>query len=306
MRKISRFLPIILLSLSACDGDYEIKSDFTYSDDSVIIVDSVEARRGQKAHIVFLYGQSNADGVSRMSYLESKNKEKFDEYLAGYENVMINFVNDNNGNSSNYSFRKCTLGCGFTDSMFGPEMGIAEEMHNAFPGEYTFIIKWTWGGTSLRYEWLDHYERGKLYNSAMDFSIKCLDYLIDKGYVLSLDGICWMQGESDSWNNDEYAYYRDTVSFVSGLRKDFSKYQKNIKWIDAAINDIDNVWPYASVINNAKEKFSKKSPWNYYIDTNAIGITTRTEPEESIDYAHYDSLSMVKLGQEFGKIAAEK
>ena len=31
-----------------------------------------------------------------------------------------------------------------------------------------------------------------------------------------------------------------------------------------------------------------------------MGLTTKTEPLENPDYAHYDSISMVKLGQAFG------
>ncbi|MCQ2086946.1 MAG: sialate O-acetylesterase [Bacilli bacterium] len=297
-------LPIVVLALSACNIEYEITSDFNYVNTDVSIKDTLESTHGRKAHVVFLYGQSNAEGSTRISYLESKDYDKYLEYSEGYNNVFINFVNHNKY-TSDYSFTKCVLGKGYTSELFGPEMGIAETMHNTFKDDLTFIVKWTWGGTSLRYDWLDNHERGKCYNLAMDFSLKCTDYLLSKGYDVQIDGICWMQGESDSWNADEYAYYRDTISFVSGLRRDLSKYQKDIKFIDAAINSDDNVWPYAKVINDAKLKFSNQSILNYLIDTNAIGITGRTEPEEDIDYAHYDSLSMVKLGQEFGKILAD-
>ncbi len=300
-------LPLLCVCLSACDSRYEITSQFNFKDDNVTIADTLENVENEKAHVVFLYGQSNADGASSISFLKENDLTKYYEYYFGYDNVMINFVNDGGNTSSNFAFQKCTLGCGYSSECFGPEVGIADEMHKAFPSEKTFIIKWTWGGTVLRDQWLDnHHNRGDLYNSAMDFSLKCLDYLLDKGYKIYIDGICWMQGESDSYNADEYAYYRDTISLVSGLRLDFSKYQKNIKFIDAGINEQDDVWMYPEVINNGKKKFADQSDLNFYIDTNALGITTLTEPEINPDYAHYDSLSMVKLGQEFGKIAAMK
>lgn len=303
MKRKYILIPTLLLSLNACDLQYEITSSFNYSNPDVCIKDTLQSMHGKKAHIVFLYGQSNAEGSTRCSYLETKDYDKYLEYSEGYDNVYINFVNHNEY-TSDYSFIKCVLGQGCNDDCFGPEVGIAETMHNTFKNDLTFIIKWTWGGTSLRYEWLENHERGKDYNLAMDFSYKCLDYLISKGFDIEINGVCWMQGESDSWNSDEYAYYRDTVSFVSALRKDLSKYQKDIKFIDAAINSSDNVWTYHKVINDAKIKFSKRSRLNYFIDTNNLGIVARTEPEEDIDYAHYDSLSMVKLGQEFGKVAA--
>ena len=299
-------LPIFLISLNACNVSYEITSTFEYEDNNVSIKDTVEQRNGQKAHLVFLYGQSNAEGTSRVSYLENKDYVKFQEYKEGYDNVQINFVN-HMSYTSNYGFTKCVLGQGYNETCFGPEVGIAEEMHNAYQNEMTFIIKWTWGGSILRSQWLDdHHNRGNFYNSAMDFSIKCVDYIISKGYEISVDGVCWMQGESDSYDANPYAYYRDTISFVSAIRLDLGKYQKKIKFIDAAINEVDNIWPNAKVVNDGKRKFSKESSLNYIIETNDIGISTRTEPEDGIDYAHYDSLSMVKLGQEFGKILVRK
>ncbi len=305
MKKKLFALLVITSLLSACDSSYKITTDFSYNNPDVTIADTLENVTNKKAHIVFLYGQSNAEGSSLTSYLKEKDTNMYNEYMQGYDNVFINFVNHDGEYTSNYEFVKCTLGFGYRNEHFGPEVGISDIMSKKYPNETTFIIKWAFGGSSLRYDWLNnHHERGKYYNNAMDFSLKCLDYLTSKGYSLSLDGVCWMQGESDSWNNDEEAYYRDTIAFASGLRRDFSKYQKDIKWIDAAINDSPDMWSYPLAINNAKIRFSKKSSLNYFIDTNALGIKTDTEPIGSIDYAHYDSLSMVNLGKEFGKIAA--
>lgn len=305
--------PFILLStailLTACDP-YEyhkyskVNSDFSYTDENVKIVDNLESVNNKKAHIIMLYGQSNADGVSSCAYLEKNNKEKFDEYTAGYNNVFINYYNDGGKASSNYAFQNKILGCGCTLDCFGPEAGIADEMSKAYPNETTFIVKWTFGATRLRTDWLDnHHGRGNLYNPSMDFTMKCLDYISDKGYTLSLDGICWMQGESDSYYDDEAAYFRDSTAFAALLRHDLSKYQKDIKFIDAGINEDEGMWPFPEVINNAKKSFANMSQLNYFLDTNVLGIVARTEPEECPDYGHYDSLSMVKLGQEFAKIA---
>lgn len=305
------FILSLTISLCACEDSYEPKSDFTYTNDSFFVRDTLSEVNNKKAHVVLLYGQSNADGASWIEYLERKDNAKCQEYRNGYENVLINYFNDGGeffgeGNTSNYEFIKCTLGCGWNKDMFGPEMGIAEELHNAYKDETSFIIKWTWGGTTLRDQWLDnHHGRGDLYNNSMDYTLKCLNYLKNKGYELIIDGICWMQGENDSYNDDWRAYYRDTKAFVNLLRYDLKGFQEKIKFIDAAINEDEGMWLYPKAINKGKKKFANESSLNYLIDTNALGITTRTEPEGSVDYAHYDSLSMVKLGQEFGKIAVK-
>ena len=282
-----KFKMLLLSSLASiclrgCSENFQVKSDFDYKDDSFEIADTLENVTGKKAHIVLLYGQSNADGVSLNEYLQYNDVAKYSEYVAGYDNVFINYCNDGWNASSNKMFQKCTLGCGCSSQTFGPEMGIAEKIKQLYPDETTFIIKWTWGGTALRHEWLDGSRlRGKLYNSAMDFSLKCLNYLASKGYSLSIEGICWMQGESDAWESDWNLYYKDTNAFVSYLRHDLKAYSESIKFLDAAINEEDGVWPHPEVINKAKREFSNKSSLNIYIDTNALGLTTQREPAEN-------------------------
>lgn len=267
------------------------------------IVDNLSNVSNERAHVVFLYGQSNADGVSYNEYLKLNSETKFNEFNEGYENVLINFVNDKDGNTSNYMFRQCTLGCGYLPVCFGPEMGIAEKMSAAYPNEKTFIIKWTVGGTILKTEWLNgKKKRGDLYKRSMDFSIKCLNYLIDKGYELSLDGICWMQGESDSMASDASRYYEDTVAYVNYLRNDFKKYQYDIRFIDAGINELENIWWLPEEINATKKKFASESELNFYIDTAEMHLSSIHEPYDKADVAHWDSLSMVALGQAFGNI----
>ena len=293
---------ISVLCLSGCKKDFKVETDFTFDDKSVQIKDTLRRVRNETAHIVFLYGQSNADGVSYNEYLKTNDLDKFNEYAVGYENVYINFFSDGGLSTSNFEFRKATLGCGCIYYTYGPEMGIAEIMSKAYPEEQTFIIKWTWGGTALHNQWLDgNRNRGDLYNPAMDFSIKCLNYLGSKGYTLSIEGICWMQGESDAFKLDWSDYYNDTYAYVSYLRHDLKSVSESIKFVDAGINEEEGVWPHPGPVNRAKREFAALSDLNIYIDTNAMGLTTKNEPVETPDIAHYDSLSMVKLGQAFGE-----
>ena len=303
-RIISLFL--LMCSLSACAYSFKINGDFVYKDDSYEIVDSLSLLRNKKAHVVLLYGQSNAVGAAYNSYLENKDFTKFEEYQEGYDNILINFYDDNGFNSSNFEFKKCTLGCGYTKDNFGPEIGIAEQLHYSYKDEQCFIIKSAFGGTRLRDQWLDgHHDRGDLYNTSMDFTLKCLKYLKQVGYEFNIDGICWMQGESDAFDDNVQAYLRNTEAFVTLLRYDLKEYGSSIKFVDATINEDKGVWPHPEAINEAKKNFADSSSLNYLIDTNVLQIVTRNEPEESPDIYHYDSLSMVKLGQEFGKIITE-
>ena len=294
-------LGIISISLTGCQKDFDVKTDFSFNNPDCVIVDNLENVNNKTAHVAFLFGQSNADGVSYNDYLKANDEAKYKEYIAGYDNVLINFFNDNGTYSSNYAFTKASLGCGFASYAFGPEIGIAEMMSKKYPNEQSFIIKWTWGGTILKDQWLGkRRSRGDLYNYSMDFSLKCLNYLTSKGYALDINGICWMQGEADSWETDWRIYYKDTIAFVSYLRHDLQNVSNNIKFIDAGINEEADVWPNPKVINKAKQQFAYLSDLNIYIDTPTMGLTTQHEPEEKPDIWHYDSLSMVQLGQAFG------
>ena len=300
-QKLLIFLSTVMLPLTGCKI-----SDFNYNNKDVVISDTLETVSGEKAHVVFLYGQSNAVGISSNDYLKKNDLDKYNEYLAGYENVYINYINDYNGNTSDMAFRKATLGCGCNEVFFGPEMGIAEQMSKAHPSEKTFIIKWAWSGTILKTQWLDGLrKRGKLYNYAMDFSLKCLDYLKSKGYNLSIDGICWMQGESDAGKNRPNSYYKDTKAFVAFLRHDLDSYQSSIRFVDAGINEQEGIWKKPEIVNQAKKKFANESELNFYIDSKALGLDATKEPESGPDLAHFDALSMVKLGNAFGEIVGK-
>lgn len=298
MKKCSiTFLCLISTFLIGCNKI----TDFSFTNPEVEIADNLDNANNETAHVVFLYGQSNADGVTLNEYLLRNDADKYNEYKNGYDNVYINYINDGKTTSPNHSFIKCTLGCGCAEACYGPEMGVAERMSKEYPNEKTFIIKWTWGGTTLRNQWLDnHYNRGELYNLAMDFSLKCLDYLIGKGFSLSYDGICWMQGENDSFLNDSNRYFKDTKAYVGLLRHDFEKYCKRISFIDAGINEAEGLWKNPKNINKAKKKFANSSNKNFYIDPTSLGLTSWKEPDGQPDGAHYDSISMVKLGQAFG------
>ena len=61
-----------------------------------VINDTLENGNGEKVKVFLLAGQSNASGVSHTSELKKNiSEDKFLEYEAGYNNVFINYYNDN-------------------------------------------------------------------------------------------------------------------------------------------------------------------------------------------------------------------
>ena len=313
--KIFALLLAIVLLLTSCqllreedipEGE-ELGRDYYKIDmnNDYPINDTLESVfEGTTAKVIILIGQSNATGCSLTSYLRSGvGEEKYAEFERGYDNVLINFSLDNQAYSSCGAFVPVDLLCSAGQGYFGPEVGMAELLSSAFENEKIFILKFSMSGYSLNYHWLYDYSPSWIYDSFKIFATTYLEYLSSKGYKVSLDAICWMQGESDTTDYKAGKYYDNTVAFVNNLRSDFAIYapSEGIYFIDAGISDSPYCEPAYPEINDAKKRFSKISPLNVYFSTIDAGLTTMYEPESSPDLGHYDAMSELELGRMFAK-----
>lgn len=263
---------------------------------------------GKRATVILLAGQSNAAGCSRDEYLKKRvSPEKYAEYENGYDNVYINYYVS--GSHESKGFVKCATRQGEALDFygFGPELGMAEKLHEMYPDELFFIVKYTWSGTGLYDLWLSPSSKGKtgqLYHPFASFVESSVRYLTSKNYDVAIEGMCWMQGESDSFLEESYSTYGENLShFIADLRKRLSRHaaEGGIAFIDAFIADNPVYWVYCDIINQKKQEVAAASPLNVVIDTNAAGLSCAQEPEEAPDLAHYDALSELKLGHLFAE-----
>ncbi|HOE15308.1 MAG TPA: sialate O-acetylesterase [Candidatus Paceibacterota bacterium] len=261
------------------------------------------------AQVIVLLGQSNMEGTTWNKYLTNTMPDKASEYATGYNDVKIAFSNSG-GYTSNNQFVPVKLGQGYTTNYFGPEVGIAETIHNSHK-KNVFLIKYAIGGTTLSGHWAPPTNLspngGTLYKGALNFILDCIDELENMGYYPEIKAICWMQGESDATGNQYENYYILTKNFIKDLRNDLKLYMDldGIGFLDAAIAALDHVWTEHVIINNAKKQNAAEDPLSYFIDTNAEGLKTNHEPVGSVDIYHYDSDSMIKLGRLFGMLLIE-
>ena len=314
-------LPIILLallllvSLPACaPADPEadtVDPNETYwlnMDTDYPVPDGLPYGEGKEAKVVLLLGQSNATGSSITAYLQ-KNipAEDFTRYEQGFDSVLINYCLDDHNATSNGQFVPVDLTCGATTGFFGPEVGMAEVLSEAYPDETVFILKYTMSGYSLHHHWLCAGQRGSVYEACMAFLTTRLDYLRQQGYAPRVEAICWMQGESDTTDFKASHYYDNQVAFASYLREDLSSYasEEGIYFIDAGISNSPYCEPAYPAINEAKVRFSALSPLNLYFSTIDLGFTIHKEPEGDPDWGHYDSVCELELGRVFGRMAVE-
>lgn len=265
-----------------------------------VLNDTLPDGNGKAATVIILAGQSNASGCSRDDYLQKNvSEEKYAEYQNGYDNVYINFAVS--GYHFSEGFVPCKTEQGEGGGFFGPELGMAERLHEEYPDETFFIIKYAWGGTNLYEQWHSPSggKKGANYREFEAFVNKSLAYLTSKNYDIKIEGMCWMQGESDSFSVENGTDYEENLSnFISDVRKEFSLYADGdgIAFVDAYIADNPVFWVYCDLVNESKRRVAASSPMNAIVDTIAHGLITTEEPEENPDIPHYDSLSELKLG----------
>lgn len=268
------------------------------------ITDDLQDGGGKPAKVIVLLGQSNATGCSLTSYLrEQVTAEEYACFQAGYPNVRINFCMDDHKYSTQGAFVPTGLDCGAGVGCFGPELGMAQILAEAYPDEQIFILKYTMSGYSLHHHWLCARGRGSIYEACMAFVRTYMDQLRAQNYDAQIGAICWMQGESDTTDFKASCYFENQVAFVSYLREDLASYAREggIYFIDAGISSSPYCLPAYPAINEAKERFAALSPLNLYFSTIDAGLTTLYEPEGNPDLGHYDALSELELGRMFGR-----
>lgn len=275
--------------------------------------------------VIFLAGQSNAVGQSYSFHLQDKGSEitaaQYAEYKNGLDNAYI-YYNNCEGIADEYKhtystdFTEVKFGQGvgvadtekYPEGAFGPELGLAEYWREFYPGEKLYIIKYAYGGTNLYSRWRSPSsvaddaaggEVGDLYIKTVNFARNGIRLLEQKGLAPQIDALVWMQGESDATHY--FTYYERYAYFAEDMRNDLRDYsvKTGMAFIDGGISQY---WPNYKKINSIKEDYSLSCSRNYYVDTVAAGLTY---DRDNADYAHYDALSMLKLGRLFGEKLAQ-
>lgn len=269
------------------------------------INDTLADGEGREATVILLGGQSNAAGCSYDEYLaKNVTPEKYAEYEAGYDNVFINYYTT--GTNVSDGFVRCGARQGEGGVAFGPELGMAERLHETYPERTFFIVKCAWGGTNLFSQWRPPSSYGKtgiLYNYFVDYVNQSLEYLVSKNYDVKIEAMCWMQGESDSgFIGNAIAYRYHLRNFISDIRDEFDAYSADdgIAFVDAYIAD-NPIWICSGAVNESKRLVADQSSMNTVIDTNAEGLRWSEEPYDNPDVAHYDSMSQIRLGHLFAE-----
>ena len=295
---ISILIALTIIGIVCCCNYEDNKNDNTQANIDFIINDTLSDGNNQKVKIFLLAGQSNASGIASENILKDKiSEDDYNKYKVGYDNVYINYYNDN-GNNKSLGFTNVKLGQGFDSEYFGPELGMGERLSELYKDETIFIIKYTWSATNLHTQW--NCEYGNVYKAFIQFVRESMEYLRSKNYDAEIVSMMWMQGESDSNKSNATKYYKNLVNMIKSTRSDLAKYivNKGMFFVDAYISN-SPYWSSYKIVNAAKKKVCDLNELNLCIDTIKEGLTYNKEPVDNPDLCHYDSLSELKLGHLF-------
>lgn len=273
------------------------------------------------AKVIVLAGQSNAVGWTYSKNLKTVvTPEEYEKYRAGFDNVKIFYSNapfqsddaQTKTKNENSAFEPVKLGQGrytsHEDGAFGPEIGLAAYLTENYPDETFYIIKDATGGATLHGSWLCPSSLGLLEKTEEDITLyNHLMQKVDDGMaMLKADGVdarilsfIWMQGENDA---QSYAFDYPTLwnNFIGDVTAAFEEKgyltETGLTTIDGGITQR---WTNYDVVNAAKERYSAISSKAYFVEV--AHKDWLTYDRDNTDYAHLDALSMIRLGNEFGK-----
>ena len=279
------------------------------------------SKKATPVDVVVISGQSNGVGCTHSDCIpRSIGYDEYETYLAGFPDIQIaydcwtkdqdpqslRFFHYSQNKRQDGGFYKVMLGQGNSEETFGPEIGIAEALHEKY-AKKLFLIKFACGASNLKDDWMA--KDSPMYGRFVKFVKEKMQLLKKMGYAPTIKALCWMQGEGDSYEGYYQDYYSNTKQFVTSLREDFKELSgnKDFAFIDAGINNSKDpetkalLWQYYEEVNAAKQQFANESDNNIYIDTIKAGLHTDKEPFNKPDAAHYDSESQVQLGHLFAE-----
>lgn len=166
-------------------------------------------------------------------------------------------------------------------SRFGPEITFGRAMANAFPARNFALIKYSRGGTSLAADWRPG--TGSDYSAFKTTVANGLAALTSAGHTWQIDGMLWIQGESDTGANAT-AYATNLTSFIADMR---SSYGASMPFVIGGIGYSGS--NYATVSNAQAQVAAADPRAAYFSNTDLNGGTE----------LHFDAVGLQTIGLRF-------
>ncbi len=274
----------------------------------------LSAKQPKVYHIYFLGGQSNMDGIGNISELSDELIEPFNEIYIFHGNSTPDGAQA--AGRGIWSPLQPGHGFGFSSDgehnylsdTFGLELSFAARMQTLQPDVNLALIKYSRAGTSIDPEasggfgcWLPDDSTNQFDHFIATITKALSQRDIDNDgidEILIPAGIIWMQGESDAAYTKEIATrYAGNLKFLlTEIRRNLGQPRLPVaigQITDSGQDEDGKVWNFGDIVRRAQKEVAESDP--------TIELVTATDMLSCADGVHYDSPSLIKLGDLFAE-----
>lgn len=175
---------------------------------------------------------------------------------------------------------------------FGPEVGLAREWH-AQKGGPLAIVKAAFSGTGMRTDWnpADSGSGGACYRALVSETKAAIAVAAERGIILHLRALVWVQGESDANAQDAPNYEQALTAMLTSLRHDLDTPQLiALLGVNAHFGNDKN--PFVPKIIEAQKAIGSKDSRCAFVDTD--GAETLLPGQ-----THFTAAGTLEVGKRF-------
>jgi hypothetical protein len=176
------------------------------------------------------------------------------------------------------------------NNLFGPELafGCAMADYYADSGGQVAILKYAAAGTNLYDQWKPG--TGSVYNSFITNIDTSLASLAG-GNTIVIQGMIWMQGESDAVGGYSEQYGANLAAFIADMRL---HYGAELRFVigELSVNQTTLSMPLRGDVREGQEAVAAADPLTGLISTDGFSL--------KVDNLHFDTNGQLDMGAAFG------
>jgi hypothetical protein len=248
---------------------YDVKVEAKNGSSQVVDARSLSVTVNNKVSVFLMGGQSNMVGLGL-------NRELTGSLAQPYAPVKMWDTN------SFTSLKPGFAGAAGNYGEFGPELTFGRGIQGA-TAEEVYLIKHAEGATTLANDWDPDGANNREHDIFVDRVGKALASLKAQNVSYDIEGMLWMQGESDNVGAPSSVYANNLTAFIQDMR---DRYDPNLKFVVGKIHEA-----FGDEVRTAQEAVAAADPLTYIVNTDNMQLGS--------DGVHYNTAGQLELGYAF-------
>ncbi len=176
------------------------------------------------------------------------------------------------------------------DACFGPEVGAGHRLHELFPNDDIYLVKYAVGATNLYSDWKPD-GTGRCYNVFKARVKAAMENLRDSNLDPEIAGMMWLQGASDSLAGTQTSqqYAANLRNFITTVRSDFETLNMPI-----VVGRYSKIW-VNDLVRTAQETVPGEVGYSTWINTDDLTNWSSYPPDAN----HFNTAGQIELGIRF-------